>query len=194
MSIQPNLPFLCAPAYQPGHVPLAPKVHDFHASLALSQRYSDATWWLDLYHMAFPTLISAVSVRDDGWAQRGGIDRVLTLACGRTYTVDEKVRTSEWPDILLEEWSDEERKSPGWILKPLACDFIAYAFAPSRRCYLLPVAPLQRAWRLNGEGWAEAFGYRRARNPGYMTACVPVPIPVLMREIMRAMVVQTNQV
>lgn len=192
MNVQPPLPFLSAPAQQPGRMPLAAAVHDFQSSLALSNSLSDAPWWLDLYRQAFPTLVSAVSVRDDGWAQRGGIDRVLTLACGRTYTVDEKVRTNEWPDILLEEWSDEARRSPGWVLKPLACDFIAYAFAPSRRCYLLPVAPLQRAWRLHGDDWTQVYGYRRARNPGYMTACVPVPIPVLMREIMRAMVVQAH--
>lgn len=29
----------------------------------------------------------------------------------------------------LEQWSDEGRRSPGWVQKPLACDFIAYAFA-----------------------------------------------------------------
>lgn len=51
-----------------------------------------------------------VSVRDDGWAQRGGIDRVITLACGRTIKIDEKVRKEDWPDILLERWSDEQRK------------------------------------------------------------------------------------
>jgi hypothetical protein len=104
------------------------------SSLALSQSYADAPWWLDLYRIAFPTLVSAVCVRDDGWAQRGGIDRVLTLACGRTYAVDEKVRTNDWPDILLEQWSDEDRRKPGWVQKPLVCDFIAYAFAPSRSC------------------------------------------------------------
>jgi hypothetical protein len=43
-------------------------------------------------------------------AQRGGIDRILTLECGRTYTVDEKVRMEDWPDILLERWSDEARR------------------------------------------------------------------------------------
>jgi hypothetical protein len=37
------------------------------------------------------------------------------------------------PDFLLEYWSDYERRSPGWIEKDLACDFIAYAFVPSRR-------------------------------------------------------------
>jgi hypothetical protein len=162
-------------------------VHDFRASLALSESYSNAPWWLDLYRQAFPSLISAVSVRADGWAQRGGIDRVLTLGCGRVYTVDEKVRTRDWPDVLLEQWSDEERRSPGWVQKPLACDFIAYAFAPSRRCYLLPVAPLQRAWRLFGRRWLDRYGQRRARNPGYVSASVPVPIGELMRGMVAAM-------
>jgi hypothetical protein len=144
---------------------------------------------LDLYRRAFPTLRSAVYVRDDGWAQRAGIDRVLTLACGRIYTVDEKVRSNDWPDILLEQWSDQERRIPGWVQKPLACDFIAYAFAPSRRCYLLPVALLQRAWRLNGRRWIEQFGQHRARNCGYVSTSVPVPIATLERAMSAAMFV-----
>jgi hypothetical protein len=113
---------------------------------------------------------------------------VLTLACGRVFTVDEKVRSHDWPDILLEQWSDEARRSPGWVQKPLACDFIAYAFAPSRRCYLLPVAPLQRAWRLSGRQWIERFGHRRARNVDYVSSNVPVPIAELMAAMVRAMV------
>ena len=36
-----------------------------------------------------------------------GIDRLLTLACCRTFTVDEKIRTEDWWDVLLERWSDE---------------------------------------------------------------------------------------
>ena len=147
---------------------------------------------MDIYRRAFPTLVSAACVREDGWAQRAGIDRVLTLACGRVYTVDEKVRTNDWPDILLEQWSDEERRSAGWIQKPLGCDFIAYAFAPSRRCYLLPVALLHRAWRLNGRSWIEAYGQRRARNLGYVSTSVPVPIAVLQRAMIEAMFVAAD--
>jgi hypothetical protein len=167
----------------------ARRLHDFHTSLALSQSFSEAPWWLDMYRRAFPSLESAVNVRKDGWAQRGGIDRVLTLACGRTITIDEKVRTNEWPDILLEQWSDEARRSPGWVQKPLACDLIAYAFAPSGRCYLLPVMLLQRAWRLNGRGWIATFGQRRARNAGYVSTNVPVPIATLIRAVSDAMLV-----
>jgi hypothetical protein len=169
---------------------LEPPPHDFHTSLAISNTFTDAPWWMDIYRKAFPTLISAVSVRDDGWAQRGGIDRVITLACGRTYTVDEKVRMNDWPDILLEQWSDEERRKPGWIQKPLACDFIAYAFAPSRRCYLLPVALLQRAWRLNGRQWIETHGQHRARNVGYVSTNVPVPLGELAQALLQAMLVE----
>jgi len=190
MERYPPLNPVNAPASSPGRFGVPPKVHDFATSLALSNSYADAPWWLDIYRRAFPSLVSAVSVRDDGWAQRGGIDRVLTLACGRTYSVDEKVRTNDWPDILLEQWSDEQRRSPGWVQKPLACDFIAYAFAPSRKCYLLPVVPLQRAWRQRGRCWVAQFGQRRARNPGYVSASVPVPIDVLMPAMMDAMLVR----
>lgn len=157
----------------------------------MSEAHSDAGWWLDLYRRAFPSMVSAVCVRADGWAQRGGIDRVITLASGRVYTIDEKVRSHDWPDILLEQWSDEARRSPGWVQKPLACDFVAYAFAPSRRCYLLPVAPLQRAWRLFGRQWVDIYGQRRARNVGYVSTSVPVPIDVLLRAMAEAMVLKS---
>ncbi len=129
------------------------RVHRFKDSLALSERFVDADWWEPLYKRAFPTLASAVAVREDGWAQRGGIDRLLTLSCGRTYTVDEKIRTEDWPDVLLERWSNERARSPGWVQKPLACDFIAYAYAPAATCVLLPVPSLQRAWRQHGRQW-----------------------------------------
>lgn len=190
MNAEPELPLNLAPAAMPGRFPVGQATHDFAASLALSQSYADAPWWLDLYRRAFPTLITAVSVRDDGWAQRGGIDRVLTLACGRVFTVDEKIRTHDWPDILLEQWSDEDRRVAGWVQKPLACDFIAYAFAPSRRCYLLPVVPLQRSWRLFGRRWVERYGQRHARNVGYVSANVPVPIDELLLAMTQAMLVR----
>jgi hypothetical protein len=155
----------------------------------MSERHSDSEWWLTTYRRAFPRMRSAVSVRQDGWAQRAGVDRVLTLACGRTVTIDEKVRSEDWPDILLEQWSDEERRIPGWVQKPLACDFVAYAFAPSGVCYLLPVLPLQRAWRQHGRSWIKKFGQRRAQNEGYVSVGVPVPRSILLTAIADAMII-----
>jgi hypothetical protein len=144
---------------------------------------------LPIYRRAFPTLMSAVAIEQDGWAQRAGIDRLLTLACGRTFTVDEKIRTEDWPDVLLERWSDEARRSPGWVQKSLAADFIAYAHAPAATCALLPVPALQRAWRQHGRQWIGLYGQRRAQNRGYTSVSVPVPRGVLMQAIVEAMFV-----
>ncbi len=163
--------------------------HNFANSLALSNQYAEAHWWRAVYVEAFPDLESMVSVRDDGWAQRGGIDRVLTLGCGKTLTVDEKVRSKDRNDILLEYWSDEARKSKGWIEKALACDFIAYAFIPSQRCYLLPFQTLRRAWQSNAHIWVEQHEEVRAENEGYTTVGVAVPIPILMDSLNNAMLV-----
>lgn len=163
--------------------------HNFADSLALSHAQADAPWWTDVYRKAFPDLRSAVCVRDDGWAQRGGIDRVLTLASGKTLTVDEKVRTEDWPDILLEYWSDEGRKIKGWVAKDLACDFIAYAMVPSQTCYLLPFQTLRASWRARCRDWVARHKRVEARNNGYVTVSVAVPTVELLDAIRDAMTV-----
>lgn len=172
-------------------------VHDFKDSLARSQSYSNASWWIDTYRKAFPTLCSCVEVRNDGWAQRAGIDRVLTLGCGKVVKVDEKVRETDYGDILLEYWSNFERRVHGWVNKPLDCDFIAYAIVPTETCYLLPTLLLQKAWRENGRDWCElgikhAEGFRKvvAKNEGYETHSVAVPVDRLMSGITGAISVK----
>lgn len=172
-------------------------VHKFSESLKLSNSQVDAPFWIETYRRAFPNLISAVSVRQDGWAQRGGVDRVLTLGCGRTVSIDEKVRVKDYGDILLERWSDVRRQSEGWIVKPLACDYIAYAIIPTSVCYFLPTLDLQRAWRHSGRKWMDNAkqskpGYRMidAENDGYTTRSYAVPINVLMASLVAALTIR----
>lgn len=162
-------------------------IHTFAKSLARSDAYSEAPWWEETYRSFFPGFSSMVSVRDDGWAQRAGIDRVIVLKSGRTITVDEKVRDGVWDDILLERWSDEAKRTPGWVQKDLACDFIAYAFAPERTCYLLPFLPLRRAWIQHGRSWSRRHQTIRANNGSYVTASVAVPIAELYCALNAAM-------
>lgn len=69
--------------------------------------------------------MSAVAVEQDGRAQRRGIDRLLTLACGRTCTADENNCAEDRPKVLLERWSEEVRKSPGGVQKPTAAGVVA---------------------------------------------------------------------
>lgn len=169
------------------------KLHDFNERLAFSHAQSDASWWLDVYRQAFPRLAAMVDVRADGWAQRAGIDRVLTLSCGRQIKIDEKVREKDWPDFCLEQWSDTAGKKPGWIQKPLDCDFIAYAFMPSATCYLLPTDMLQRAWRLNGRDWISRYKSIEAHNRRYVTTSVCVPRDVLLAAISNALVIHWDR-
>jgi len=172
-------------------------VHNFQKSLARSEAFANAKWWGEVYRAAFPNLASMTYVAKDGWAQRGGIDRVLTLKSGKSVWIDEKVREEVWPDILLERWSDRDKANPGWIQKPLATDFIAYAYIPSRVCHLLPFPTLQRAWRINGRDWLEAAHARRdgfrvvlAQNEGGRTTeSVAVPKAILFAALTDAMTV-----
>jgi len=173
--------------------------HDFHKSLATSKEHANAPWWDQVYRKAFIGFATSHYVQDDGWAQRGGIDRVIVLRSGKTFNVDEKVRTKDWPDFALERYSDRQRQTPGWIQKPLACDFIAYAFVPSQRCYLLPFLTLRAAWRSNGPDWiraaeekAKGFSFIYAENHGYTTESVGVPIPVVLKALNDAMLVTWN--
>ena len=128
-----------------------------------------------------------MSVRNDGWAQRGGIDRVLTLKSGKTVTVDEKVRYEEYNDILLERWSNERERVPGWVQKDLACDYIAYAFVKSQRCYLLPFLQLRKAWLSSGREWIKKYPRIAADNGSYITTSIAVPIPIVFNAIQNAM-------
>ena len=171
-------------------------LHDFAKSLAKSAAQADAPWWEPVYRKAFPAFSCMHSVREDGWAQRGGIDRVVVLCSGKTLSIDEKVRDKDWGDFLWEYLCDKERQIPGWCAKDLACDYIAYAFIPTKRCFLLPSLQLRRAWAENGVAWLiqanrgdRGFRIVEADNGRYITRSVAVPLRDTFKAIREAMVV-----
>lgn len=124
--------------------------HNFAASLRASHEAEDMPLWREVYQKAFPTMQEMINHRQDGDHQRQGIDRSIILRNSKQILVDEKVRFKPYDDILLEVWSDFERKKPGWVAKDLLCDYIAYAVEPLGKCYLLPVPQLRLAWK---KGW-----------------------------------------
>ena len=171
-------------------------VHSFATSLRRSETQVDAAWWEAVYRKAFPTMAAMVPIRQDGWAQRGGIDRIIVLASGKEIKIDEKVRQRDFNDVLLEYWSNTERRIPGWVAKDLACDFVAYAYLETQRCFLLPFLLLRRAWKQHGREWVsraekEEEGYKKvvAQNQGYTTTSVAVSWDILYQAISDAMVI-----
>jgi len=156
--------------------------NDFAEDLRYSLDASTERFWEGAYRAMFPNFhhMELVSRRD--W-QRKGIDRIVYLANGNKLKVDEKKRRREYNDILLEYISNDRTKTPGWVLKDMAIDYLAYAFMSSRRVYFFPFPPLYRAWLENGTEWFARYGSVRAVNNGYVTHSVPVPIQVLLDSI-----------
>lgn len=155
-------------------------IHDFDESLDLSNRRAQELWVLDMYRAAYPNVETLAYVRKDGWAQRGGVDRVVTLSSGKTITHDEKFREKVWNDFCLEYFSDLRQKTRGWVAKDLACDVIAYAFVPIKTAYFLPFQTLREAWRRNHESWVSEYPKIDAENKTWITRSVAVPIPVVL--------------
>jgi len=137
-----------------------PVLHNFQHSLNRSHSAEEMPFWEQVYKTAFPNMSAMVNHRQDGDHQRMGIDRSIILSNAKQITIDEKVRFKAYNDIALEYLSDKERNLPGWVCKPLQCDYIAYAIAPLGKCYLLPVIQLQMAWEAHKERWFSITDFR----------------------------------
>lgn len=145
-------------------------MHDFKESLAMSHAAEDLPIWLEIYQKAFPDMTAMLNHRQDGQHQRQGIDRSIIMNNSKQFLVDEKVRGRNkktgkvYTDILLEYWSDYERKVLGWANKPLLADYIAYTIMPLGKCYLLPVPQMQQTWAFNRDHWIAKYGTIKAYN------------------------------
>lgn len=174
--------------------------HVMEQDLAWSQAQSSDPMWERIYRLAFPDFVAMRTAHQDMEYQRAGIDRLVELSTSRIVKIDEKVRRKEWADFFLEYISHGDK--PGWVVKPLLCDYIAYAWVPKKIGYLLPVLELQRAWRERGDRWIElgkrrqhGFDHKLIKNTplngsSYTTVGVCVPIAVCLDAIRNAMVVR----
>lgn len=165
-------------------------VSDFATDLRFSIEASDEPFWDAVYRKAFPTMVAHAPVTGKSQAQLLGIDRVITLASGKTLYIDEKKRREVYPDILIEFVSVDRTGAPGWIEKDLQIDYLAYAFMPSKQVYLFPWEMLRRAWGNYGNTWKSRYGIIRAANNGYNTLSVAVPIDKLRAAVSTACVIQ----
>jgi len=159
-------------------------MNDFQADLAYSAKCSEEPFWQAIYRKAFPDMLFAET-------PNGLIDRVIYLGAGKTLYIDEKKRRTIYNDILIEYQSNDTTPGyDGWINKDLTIDYIAYAFMPEKKVYLLDWQSLRRAWKNEGESWwnkaekkQEGFSFVSANNRYYKTHSIAVPIAVLLEAI-----------
>jgi hypothetical protein len=159
-------------------------MNDFKKDLEYSHKCEVMELWEKAYRHFFPTMASTIVHGQDGEHQRAGVDRSVILKNSKQVLVDEKARRiKDTGDIMVEYMSNDRMETPGWVEKPLRCDYVAYAFIPSRKVYLLPFVQLQNAWMRHKEVWLKKYGTKGAQNKGYKTLNCPVPTDVLFSKM-----------
>lgn len=160
--------------------------HDFKRSLEKSERDSDSPLWRNLYTQFFVDFVSMEYVHDIA-RQRQGIDRIITLENNVKVMVEEKLRAPRFHgDVFLETVSVDTTGAPGWVLKSLACDYIAYVYKSTGIGYMWPFHAVRRAWQIYGEKWTRQYPPIPVSNPGYFTWGVVVPLGQFLLAIQNA--------
>jgi len=162
------------------------QIHNFQQSL--NQEATHADFWERHYNEFFGgDLLAIRRITGDCPEQRAGIDCYLDIGYNGNKTfelkIQEKLRYSNYPDILLEEWSDWENKTRGWIKLPLQCDFIAYGLLKANTFIFLPWQLLRYAWLKNHMNWAQWTVEAHNENNGrtWTTKSIAVPKGTLFR-------------
>jgi len=172
----------------------------FNRDLRFSQSPENEPMWTALYRRLFgDDLIGTVRVdaTNNNW-QKAGADRLVIVGCGRCFTIDEKLRRSDWDDILLEYASVAKKNGDSWeIVKPgwaidnqKSVDFIAYALPKKQRVYVLPFLFLRLAVQKNFERWRKDSRVKliEAVNSGYVSLNLAVPLGMVIKAIGEQMI------
>ena len=161
-------------------------MHRFKESLSWEQKTSRSNMVARGYaQMIYPEVIANTFWCKNG-RQHEGLDKILTLETGNEIRIEEKFRRRSYPDIALETWSNLESKVPGWCVKDIIADIVAYWMVPARKLYVFQSPHLRRVlsenrtqWERQAENRIGGFRYADAPNEGYTTRSICVPIRVL---------------
>lgn len=168
-------------------------MNDFDACYKLAEDGRNEPFWDAVYRKYFYNMTNhMVGKKEYCKSQIYGVDRVIYLENGKTITIDEKVRTEIYDDIVLEFISNDSTGTPGWMEKDLAIDYLAYAFLPNQTVYLFDWLALKRAWNHYKESWKKTYGVKQAKNIGYNTHFVCVPIKVLREACAASTIIVVN--
>lgn len=160
-----------------------PIVHSFSTSLAKSMDPKITAALDRIYRHEFGQTIGihrydGRSARDLS-VQRLGIDLAILLPDGQTLiTVEEKIRFRKFDDILVEIISNDRTQKPGWAFT-FQADYLMYYRTPLPKHYgLYNRDPFKRTVAENIKTWKNRYQIITAKNEGYNTISVAIPIPV----------------
>jgi hypothetical protein len=88
----------------------------------------------------------------------GNADKEIIKRDGTVIYVEEKVRTKDYGDFLIEIQSNVELSKPGWIDKDnCIADFLVYFIKPTKTVYVLRFKDIQSEYRKHKLLWTTLF-------------------------------------
>lgn len=137
-------------------------------------------WILSKYKLAFPhcqQFVECTTTR----RQKEGVDYYALFSDGSFLFIEEKVRWESYPDLLIEEYANWSKKTPGWGLdKSKKTHYLAYIIIPTSKIFVIYFPALQEFFIANHDyllKYERVFGktYDDYRNLLYETSNIPVP-------------------
>lgn len=123
--------------------PFDSPIYRFPEQQAQEKVAAGKDWVERAYWQAFGDLgLVRVQLITDPRYQLKGYDRVCHFKNGKRVIFDEKHRPKDYGDVLIEIWSDMERRIRGWL--DSSADYIAEFFEPTRRVVWLPLLLLNK--------------------------------------------------
>lgn len=174
--------------------------YDFTRQLNISIEASSKDWVEHAYHQAFDSLgLVKIETITDPARQRKGYDKVCYFSNGKQVVFDEKHRSKDYGDILIEIWSVMEHRVPSWLNNN--ADYIVNFFEPTKRVVWLPLLLLNKwlktrkeiiPWIRNpgDEGLLPCPPWNRVvytPNEGYTTASIAGPNELVLGGIQQVM-------
>jgi hypothetical protein len=152
----------------------------FEAALSKSIADSKLDFWDKLYSKLFPAFIQRDRVTNYD-LQQEGVDSIIWLKSHNYNTIynvaiEEKLRETNYSDLLLEYVSNTSISKPGWIEKSQSSKYLMYVNQDSKYYYsfLFNMKNLQKAWITNKNSWLQKYGVRESVNKTYNSLNCPV--------------------
>jgi len=155
--------------------------HDFKKSLIKSKESSKDPIWDNLLQYFWPGC-KRKDYEDDLHMQKSGVDAIV-MYNNKPIWIDFKHRPPQprsYDDILLEIWSNEGSRVPGWAVKEDKADYYLYLNETNGTCQILPAKEVRLALKKHLEVWkSRGYFQPRADNGSYITVSICVPLAVL---------------
>lgn len=131
--------------------------------------------------------------------EKNGVDLEITLPNGEIKTCQEKKRSKNYQDILIEYCSQFNQNTqtctkPGWIYE-ISADYLVYLF-PNKTAKFYPVIYLKNAWVKNNTKWKayaehQTNGFRLVQSATtsqngelqFLSLNVAIPLYIIQKEI-----------